>query len=121
MNNGSHNDVSLSQRRRPWLLSTYHMKDAMAGKIDMIITKSVSRFARNLLDCIRWVRKLKERDPPIQVSAQLRHHPGTKDQNGFRRTPKRRPPDFMQPHPLEAHPCHSFALISLPKLKRYSA
>ena len=26
------------------------MKDAMAGKIDMIITKSVSRFARNLLD-----------------------------------------------------------------------
>ena len=28
------------------------MKDAMAGKIDMIITKSVSRFARNLLDYI---------------------------------------------------------------------
>ena len=41
------------------------MKDAIAGKIDMIITKSVSRFARNLLDCIGWVRKLKERDPPI--------------------------------------------------------
>ena len=35
------------------------MKDAMAGKIDMIITKSVSRFARNLLDCIGWVRRLK--------------------------------------------------------------
>ena len=43
------------------------MKDAMAGKIDMIITKSVSRFARNLLDCIGWVRRLKEFDPPIQV------------------------------------------------------
>ena len=43
------------------------MKDAMAGKIDMIITKSVSRFARNLLDCIGWVRKLKEHDPPIPV------------------------------------------------------
>lgn len=43
------------------------MRDAMAGKIDMIITKSVSRFARNLLDCIGWVRKLKEFDPPIQV------------------------------------------------------
>ncbi len=28
------------------------MKDAMEGKVDMIITKSVSRFARNLLDCI---------------------------------------------------------------------
>ena len=43
------------------------MKDAMAGKIDMIITKSVSRFARNLLDCIGWARKLKEHDPPIPV------------------------------------------------------
>ncbi|MBQ2957549.1 MAG: recombinase family protein [Clostridia bacterium] len=43
------------------------MKDAMDGKIDMIITKSVSRFARNLLDCIGCVRKLKEHDPPIPV------------------------------------------------------
>ena len=30
------------------------MKDAMDGKIDMIITKAVSRFARNLMDCIGW-------------------------------------------------------------------
>lgn len=29
------------------------------GKIDMIITKSISRFARNTLDCIETVRKLK--------------------------------------------------------------
>ena len=43
------------------------MKDALAGKIDMIITKSVSRFARNLIDCISWVRRLKEQDPPIPV------------------------------------------------------
>lgn len=43
------------------------MRDALAGKIDMIITKSVSRFARNLVDCISWVRKLKEHDPPIPV------------------------------------------------------
>lgn len=43
------------------------MKDAMAGKFDMIITKSVSRFARNLVDCINWVRTLKEQDPPIAV------------------------------------------------------
>lgn len=49
------------------------MRDAMAGKIDMIITKSVSRFARNLLDCIGWVRKLKERDPPIQVFFEQEH------------------------------------------------
>ena len=44
------------------------MKDAMAGKIDMIITKSVSRFARNLIDCIGCVRKLKDKhNPPIPV------------------------------------------------------
>ena len=45
----------------------------MAGKIDMIITKSVSRFARNLLDCIGWVRRLKEFDPPIQVFFEQEH------------------------------------------------
>lgn len=50
------------------------MKDAMAGKIDMIITKSVSRFARNLLDCIGWVRELKDKhDPPIQVFFEQEH------------------------------------------------
>ncbi len=50
------------------------MKDAMAGKIDMIITKSVSRFARNLLDCIGWVRELKDRhDPPIAVFFEQEH------------------------------------------------
>ena len=43
------------------------MRDAMAGKIDMIITKSVSRFARNLVDCMEWVGKLKEFDSPIAV------------------------------------------------------
>ena len=32
--------------------------DAEAGKIDYIITKSISRFARNTLDCIQTVRKL---------------------------------------------------------------
>ena len=43
------------------------MEDAIAGKFDVIITKSVSRFARNLLDCIGWVRKLQNHDPPIAV------------------------------------------------------
>ena len=36
------------------------MEDAMEGKFNLIITKSVSRFARNLLDCISWVRTLQE-------------------------------------------------------------
>lgn len=43
------------------------MRDAMDGKIDMIITKAVSRFARNLTDCIGWVEALQNRDPPVRV------------------------------------------------------
>ena len=34
--------------------------DALAGKIDLIVTKSVSRFARNTVDSLVTVRKLKE-------------------------------------------------------------
>lgn len=37
------------------------IKDALAGKIDLIITKSVSRFARNTVDSLTTVRKLKEK------------------------------------------------------------
>ena len=36
------------------------IKDALAGKIDLIITKSVSRFARNTVDSLSTIRKLKE-------------------------------------------------------------
>ncbi len=35
--------------------------DALAGKIDLIVTKSVSRFARNTVDSLITVRKLKEK------------------------------------------------------------
>lgn len=35
--------------------------DCFAGKIDYIITKSVSRFARNTVDCLDHVRQLKAR------------------------------------------------------------
>ena len=34
--------------------------DALDGKIDLIITKSVSRFARNTVDSLTTIRKLKE-------------------------------------------------------------
>ena len=37
------------------------IEDAMAGKIDRIITKSVSRFARNTVDTLTTIRKLKEK------------------------------------------------------------
>lgn len=36
------------------------VEDALAGKIDLIITKSVSRFARNTVDSLTTIRKLKE-------------------------------------------------------------
>ena len=34
--------------------------DALAGKIDLIVTKSVSRFARNTVDSLTVIRKLKD-------------------------------------------------------------
>lgn len=37
------------------------IKDSLNGKIDLIITKSVSRFARNTVDSLSTVRKLKEK------------------------------------------------------------
>lgn len=37
------------------------VKDALDGKIDLIITKSVSRFARNTVDSLTTVRKLKDK------------------------------------------------------------
>ena len=37
------------------------IKDCLDGKIDYIITKSVSRFARNTVDCLDYVRMLKAR------------------------------------------------------------
>ena len=36
-----------------------------AGNIDMIITKSISRFARNTLDCLKYIRHLKEKNIPV--------------------------------------------------------
>ncbi len=41
--------------------------DCRSGKIDMIITKSVSRFARNVVDCISMVRMLAELPSPVGV------------------------------------------------------
>lgn len=41
------------------------INDAMNGHIDMIITKSISRFARNTLDTLKYVRMLKEKNVSI--------------------------------------------------------
>ncbi len=41
------------------------ISDCMDGKIDMVITKSISRFARNTLDTLKYVRMLKENNVAI--------------------------------------------------------
>lgn len=46
------------------------MQDALAGKIDLIITKSVSRFARNTVDTLTAIRKLKEHGVEVYFEEQ---------------------------------------------------
>lgn len=43
------------------------IEDCKAGKIDLIVTKSVSRFARNTLDCLEYVRELKALKKPVGI------------------------------------------------------
>jgi DNA invertase Pin-like site-specific DNA recombinase len=39
--------------------------DCLAGKIDMVLTKSLSRFSRNTEDTIKYVRLLRDKSIPI--------------------------------------------------------
>ena len=41
------------------------IEECMAGNIDMIITKSISRFARNTLDCLKYIRQLKDKNVAV--------------------------------------------------------
>lgn len=41
------------------------IQDCMASKVDRIITKSISRFARNTVDCLNYIRQLKEKNIPV--------------------------------------------------------
>ena len=41
------------------------INDCMNGEIDMVITKSISRFARNTLDTLNYVRMLKEKNVAV--------------------------------------------------------
>ncbi len=47
-----------SARKRPEFLRM--IRQCKQGKIDIVLTKSVSRFARNTVDCLNYVRALKE-------------------------------------------------------------
>lgn len=44
------------------------IEDALAGKIDRIVTKSVSRFARNTVDTLTTIRRLKEKGAGVFFS-----------------------------------------------------
>ncbi len=39
--------------------------DCMNGKVDLVVTKSISRFARNTLDCLKYIRQLKDKNIPV--------------------------------------------------------
>ena len=41
------------------------ISDCHAGKVDLVITKSISRFARNTVDCLKTIRELKELNLPV--------------------------------------------------------
>lgn len=45
--------------------------DALAGKIDLIVTKSVSRFARNTVDSLSTIRKLKEKGIEVYLKKKI--------------------------------------------------
>ena len=38
------------------------IRDCKQGRIDFIITKSISRFARNTVDCLQYIRQLKDKN-----------------------------------------------------------
>ena len=49
------------------------IEDAKAGKIDVIVTKSLSRFARNTVDCLKTIREMKSINVDIFFEEQNIH------------------------------------------------
>ena len=47
------------------------IEDCKTGKIDMVVTKSISRFARNTMDCLNYVRQLKEKDIAVFLKRKI--------------------------------------------------
>ena len=47
--------------------------DALHGKIDYIVTKSISRFARNTVDTLECVRQLRQLSPPVGIFFEKEH------------------------------------------------
>lgn len=76
--------TDLIQKKKEWVMTEVYADEAITGtqitkregfqrmisdcmndKIDMVITKSISRFARNTLDTLKYVRMLKEKNIAI--------------------------------------------------------
>lgn len=65
---GIYADTGLSGDRHKNRDSFNHMmKDCLDGKIDLIITKSISRFAGDLRQCMHSIEQLRTMDPPIGI------------------------------------------------------
>ena len=76
--------TDLINRKKEWTLAGIFADEGISGtqtkkrtefnrmirmcknkKIDLVITKSISRFARNTLDCLKYIRQLKEKNVPV--------------------------------------------------------
>jgi len=57
------------------------MEDCKAGKIDLVVTKSVSRFARNIEDFHRSLRELASLRPPVNVFFEMENMYSLDDNN----------------------------------------
>ena len=53
------------------------ISDCRNGRIDLVITKSISRFARNTADCLKYMRELKSLDIPIFFEKENIHSGGS--------------------------------------------
>jgi DNA invertase Pin-like site-specific DNA recombinase len=47
------------------------MEDCKAGKIDLILTKSISRLARNVGDLLHSINVLNEHNPPVEIRFEM--------------------------------------------------
>mgnify|MGYP000843913933 FL=1 len=59
------------------------LEDCLAGKIDLIVTKSVSRFTRNTRDCLDVVRQLKMLNPPVGIFFEVENLNTIESKNEF--------------------------------------
>lgn len=55
--------------------------DAVGGKIDLILTKGINRFGRNIVDILDNLRILSSLDPPVTVSFEMEGLTSTGDAN----------------------------------------